>query len=189
MSFTHPTPKNLEACVTFIRVPRGLQALLFLSLLTGCVNQVVAGKVMTGGGVALVALGILDYAGAFGSSCHTAADGGTSCRGGGHTNSTADIATVSLGAVVATTGAILWALGPAHPESGSRRPAAARTRFDSVKQTAPSVSETDVAPRYDSAGPSDARPARACNPAILAPLGNKMREICDESSSTEADPR
>jgi hypothetical protein len=85
-------------------------------LLSGCISQASAGKVLTGIGGVLVFVGVLDYAGAFGGDCREDASGQMSCPASGHSDKTAAGGAVAVGAVVAATGAALWAFSGASPE-------------------------------------------------------------------------
>jgi hypothetical protein len=79
--------------------------------LAACMSQATAGKIMVASGGVLVGLGALNAAGAFGGSCENDPAGQTSCGSSG-TPDGGSMATIGVGAAVAATGAVLWALSP-----------------------------------------------------------------------------
>jgi hypothetical protein len=79
-------------------------------LLSACISQATAGKVLTGTGGVLALVGVLDYAGAFGGDCREDASGQTSCPASGQSDKASAVGAIALGAAVAATGVTLWAL-------------------------------------------------------------------------------
>jgi hypothetical protein len=80
-------------------------------MLSACVSQATAGKIMTGTGGVFVFVGALDVAGAFGGDCQDRGDPAiTSCRSSGKPERSEGVVSLAIGAVLATAGVLLWAL-------------------------------------------------------------------------------